>query len=91
MHIEFVEDEQDQVCECCQEMLLSVEEFINEYNEVTEEGTFTLEYFADMLFDIFKQAKEIGKREAYENIGNISMNLTFPSDECHCYEEENLD
>jgi hypothetical protein len=91
MRIEFVEDEQDQVCDCCQEMLIEVEDFINEYVEVVEEGTFTLEYFTDMLFDLYKSAKEEGKREAFEKIGNISMNLAFPDDECDCCNEESCE
>jgi hypothetical protein len=91
MHIEFVEDEQDEVCECCQEMLSSVEDFINEYLEVIEEDTFTPEYFSDMLFDLYQKAKLEGKREAFEEIGNISMNLAFPDEECDCCNDESLD
>lgn len=91
MRIEFIEDEQDEICGCCEEMISQVEDFMNEYIEIKEEGTFSFEYFSEMLFDLYKQAKLEGSREAFEQIGNISMNLAFPSDECNCCNEEDLD
>ena len=88
MRIEFIEEEQDEICECCEEMILEVEDFINGYIECNESGNFSLELMAEKLIELFQTAKEIGKREAYEQIGNISMNLAYPVDECDCEDDE---
>lgn len=88
MRIEFVEEENDEVCPDCESMIIEVEDFINEYMEVIEEDTFTLEYFSEMLFSLYQLAKSEGKREAFEQIGNISMNLAYTSDECDCEDDE---
>jgi len=93
MRIELVQEENDDICENCEEMIYEIEDFINWYIESNECGEFTLELFADKLIDLFVLAKESGKREAFESIGNIAMNLAYPNDddECDCCNEDSCD
>jgi len=90
MHIEFVPDEHEeleQYCPCCLQMFQEVEEFLNEYKEIVEEETFSLEYMSEMLLDFYQTALETGKQEAFEQIAGISANLAYPtSDKCECSE-----
>lgn len=71
------ECEHEEVCQDCQEKISNIQDFIEEFIDLTDDGVLEIDVFIDMLEDFYEAARTEGKRSALEQISNIALDIAY--------------
>lgn len=67
----------EDICLSCEIKVNTIEDFIEEFIELTDDAGIQIDVFIDMLEDFYEAARTEGKRSALEQISNIALDIAY--------------